>query len=46
MKSIPADKKIYTGIADLDALVNYFKAATAPVSYELQNRITVVNFSK
>lgn len=44
MKSIPSDKKTYTGISDLDSLVEFFKSATGPISYELQNRITVTNF--
>ncbi|MHB9145645.1 MAG: bifunctional 2',3'-cyclic-nucleotide 2'-phosphodiesterase/3'-nucleotidase [Symbiobacteriia bacterium] len=42
MKSIT--DKVDTGIIDLDAMVNYFKSTTAPITYELQNRISVVNF--
>lgn len=41
--SIANAKKTYTGIVDLDAFINWWKAQTQPVSYELKNRITVVN---
>jgi 2',3'-cyclic-nucleotide 2'-phosphodiesterase (5'-nucleotidase family) len=39
-------KQLDTGVIDLDVAVAYFKAQTAagPLSYSLQNRITVWNF--
>lgn len=41
--AVPASRKTYTGIVDLDAFIEWFEAQVQPVSYELQNRITVLN---
>lgn len=39
-------KQAYTGIVDLDALIDYLKKMPQPINYSLQNRITVLNFPK